>query len=140
MQSIGLINRDLDETRINRAFANAVPKLTNWPAPAVVIELMPRRSETEAIVHNHSKEPMSDMMKKVMSLIGDGKTTRREWNQLMQAMYKEYGTKDTLGPTYYAMMCERHCLNMDAIAHTSGMDNNRTKVDINGIADKDLPF
>jgi hypothetical protein len=48
-RSIGRIDEGLDTKRINKAFERAQERFVDWPSPAQVIELMPRRPEVERL-------------------------------------------------------------------------------------------
>lgn len=69
------------------------------------------------------KKPLSDNMRKALRAMTDYKPTRKQWNQIIQALYREEGVSDHLGPTYYAMMCERHNLDMDEPAFAGGLSD-----------------
>ena len=62
-KAIGRIDQQLDEPRINKAFGAATVKLTSWPSPAQIIELMPRRPEVQRLNHDpRDFEPMPEGM------------------------------------------------------------------------------
>ncbi len=84
-RSIGHIDEGLDTSRINKAFERAQERFIDWPSPAQVIELMPRRPEAQRI----SYDPPADAhaARKAFSVCQDviaGKITIEEANSLLE--------------------------------------------------------
>lgn len=56
----------IDRPRVETAFTNLIPTLKQWPAPAQVIELMPRRKPVESITYDPPAD--ADKARKVFSI------------------------------------------------------------------------
>lgn len=85
-RSIGRIDEGLDTSRINKAFERAQERFVDWPSPAQVIELMPRRPEVERIaftpVSNEVGREYLDTCYKVIN----GDITKAEANAIFSRL------------------------------------------------------
>ena len=88
-RALGNMIPNLDEPRINKAFGESTAKLTSWPSPKQIIDLMPRRPHQQHVDYTPAKdyEVGKSMMAICMQLI-DGKITKAEADQQMQDLIK----------------------------------------------------
>ena len=85
ISAIGRVDESLDTKRINEAFKKARNTLKKWPAPAIVIELMPRRPEAKRI--NYDPPADAHAARKAFGICQDviaGKITIEEANSLLE--------------------------------------------------------
>ena len=74
-KSIGRIDEGLDAPRIQAAFTESFHTLEKWPAPATIINMMPRRPEVKRIEQQHCEDPIEEgTLNKMLEDILGGKT------------------------------------------------------------------
>ena len=84
--SIGLINRELDEHRIVEAFKRVKPTLEAWPPPSKVISHLPRRPEARKISHVPEPTEEGKQYFAVLNRLMAGEITKEKGQQLMDAI------------------------------------------------------
>ena len=57
MTALGRADEEIDTPRIQQAFKEALVILKEWPSPAQIIELMPRRPEPKRILYDPPADP-----------------------------------------------------------------------------------
>jgi len=87
-KAIGRIDQRLDEHRINKAFGDSTHKLTTWPSPAQIIELMPRRPEVKQVHHDprHTEDAGSTLAQMTRALcdLSEGIITKDQFDEMMK--------------------------------------------------------
>ena len=83
--ALGRADQSLDEPRIRAAFKEARTKLTKWPAPFQILELLPRRPEVKKIHYDPPADPdLSKLAFQVASMVAQGEITTEDGLKLLQ--------------------------------------------------------